>query len=89
MVKLGTSAARKDVNVNDDRIFRTNVKNETVRAKQWEKHFDFLIPNNRKELLARVHEEVCPAIVFVPDEIYNLTYCIRDKKNLVLNHTMN
>ena len=73
MAKIGTSVARKDVNVNDDRVWRTCIKNEALKAKTWEQHFDYLIPESRKELVQRIAEEREAEVQALGNETNRLT----------------
>ncbi len=58
MSKIGKSVARKDVDQVQDKIWRITCSNEVNKAREWEKKYDHLIPQEKKDFLARIEKEV-------------------------------
>lgn len=62
MSKIGTSAARNEVNTLLDEIWRISCHKEKVKARQWERDFDYLVPAHHKKLSEQADDQVCACV---------------------------
>lgn len=73
MSKIGTSAARNEVNTVLDEIWRISCHNEKLRARQWARNFDYLVPEEKKRIAEEADDQVCTSFACSGSAFHPLT----------------
>lgn len=73
-----TSNARAEVSTTGDVIWKDTVRQELRAAREWEKQFDYLMPEERRSFMRRMQQEVEKKCVWIDIYIYK---CIFHKNN--------